>query len=303
MDFNLSNSSDHPACFDISSAKLDSMTVSELANAMEEAIDLVTEEDYDPAIIDAYLDAMDRKSPISGDLDTQTSYDDFIEKIQSVVSIETPRSQHQAPKPFCRMLRTGLVAALITACLFGSLVIVQASGIDVFGAIANWTESVFGFGSLPSDETPNNPSVIAHDAGSDTHIDSTVPEGLKELQSALTECGISMHVPKIPEGFEAVESNLYIDPATNNIEFYARYMRDSNYIAFNLAQFGGLSSAVYEKDDSEVEVYEYAGVTHYIFNNVTNITVAWCADNLECSIATDLTSGTVKELIQSMYEE
>ena len=299
MDFNLSNSSDHPACFDISSAKLDSMTVSELADAMEEAIDLMTEEDYDPAIIDAYLDAMDRKSPISGDLDTQTSYDDFIEKIQSVVSIETPWSQHQAPKPFCYMLRTGLVAALITACLFGSLVIVQASGIDVFGAIANWTESVFGFGSLPSDETPNNPSVIAHDMGSDTQ---TIPEGLQELQLALTERSIPMHVPKIPEGFEAVESKLYID-STNNIEFYARYMRNSNYITFNLTQFGGSSSRVYEKDGLEVEVYEYAGVTHYIFNNVTNITVAWCADDLECSIATDLTSTTVKELIQSMYEE
>ncbi|NBI11432.1 hypothetical protein D1641_15675 [Colidextribacter sp. OB.20] len=300
MDFNLSNSSDHPACFDISSAKLDSMTVSELADAMEEAIDLMTEEDYDPAIIDAYLDAMDRKSLISGDLDTQTSYDDFIEKIQSVVSIETPRSQHQAPKPFCYMLRTGLVAALITACLFGSLVIVQASGIDVFGAIANWTESVFGFGSLPSDETPNNPSVIAHDMGSDTQ---TIPEGLQEFQLALTERNIPMQVPKIPEGFETIESELHIDPATNDIDFYARYMRDSNYIVFILNQFGGSSSRVYEKDGLEVEVYEYAGVTHYIFNNVTNITVAWCTDALECSIATDLDSATVKELIRSMYEE
>lgn len=91
MNFNLSNSSGYPACLDISSVRLDSMSVSELADAMEEAIDLMTEEDYDPAIIDAYLEAMDRKYPVPGDLITQTSYNDFTEKVQSLVSVRTSR--------------------------------------------------------------------------------------------------------------------------------------------------------------------------------------------------------------------
>lgn len=113
MNFNLSNSSGYPACLDISSVRLDSMSVSELADAMEEAIDLMTEEDYDPAIIDAYLEAMDRKYPVPGDLITQTSYNDFTEKVQSLVSVRTSRPQHQFPKRFRHMLRASLAAALI----------------------------------------------------------------------------------------------------------------------------------------------------------------------------------------------
>lgn len=303
MDFNLSSSSDYPACFDISSARLDSMTVSELADAMEDAIDLMAEEDYDPAIIDAYLDAMDRKSPVPDDLNTQTSYNDFTEKLRPLIATETPQPQHQPMKRFRRLLHTGLVAALIVACLCGGLVIAQASGIDVFGAIAHWTESVFGFGSLPSDKALNNPSDVTHDAATNMHTAPTIPEEFKELQLALAERSIPLHVPKVPEGFEAVESELYIDPTTNDVDFYVRYTQDSNRIIFSLVQLNGLSSRVYEKDSSEVEAYEYAGVTHYFFNNVTNITVAWYADGTECSITTNLNSTTVKELIQSIYEE
>lgn len=302
MDFNLSNSSDHPACFDISSAKLDSMTVSELANAMEEAIDLVTEEDYDPAIIDAYLEAMDRKYPVPGDLITQTSYNDFTEKVQSLVSVRTSRPQHQFPKRFRHMLRASLAAALIAACLFGTLVAAQASGIDVLGALANWTESVFGFGSLRNDDTLNNPSNNTHAATGSVQIAPDIPEEFKELQLALAERNIPLCVPKMPEGFEAVESELYIDPTTDNVEFFVSYVQGSSCIGFDLIQTDD-PTTIYEKDSTDVEEYQYAGVIHYIFSNVTNITVAWCADGTECSITTNLTPANVKDIIQTMYEE
>lgn len=303
MNFNLSNSSGYPACLDISSVRLDSMSVSELADAMEEAIDLMTEEDYDPAIIDAYLEAMDRKSPVPGDLITQTSYNDFTEKVQSLVSVRTSRPQHQFPKRFRHMLRASLAAALIAACLFGTLVAAQASGIDVLGALANWTESVFGFGSLRNDDTLNNPSNNTHAATGSVQIAPDIPEEFKELQLVLAERNIPLCVPKMPEGFEAENPQLYIDSVTNNVEFYIAYVQDSNRIRYSLIQFTELSNVVYEKDDSEVEIYEYAGVTHYIFSNVTNVTAVWRTDGIECSITTQLTSINMKELIQSMYEE
>lgn len=301
MSSNLSNQPNHPACFDISPARLDSMTVSELADAMEEAIDMMTEEDYDPAVIDAYLDAIDRKTPVPDGLNAQASYADFTEKLQSLVAFAAPRQRpHRRVR---RVLRSGLAAALIAACLFGTLVVAQASGINVFGALAKWTESTFGFGSLPSDERYYHPSGAAHTSAESVQINPDIPEEFKELQLALAERKIPLRVPKMPEGFEVEESELYFDPTTGNVEFIAAYVQDSNCIIFNLIQFSESSSVVYEKDDSEVEVYEYAGVTHYIFSNVTNVTAVWRTDGIECSITTQLTSINMKELIQSMYEE
>lgn len=302
MDFNLSNSSDHPECFDISPAKLDSMSVSELADAMEEAIDLTAEEDYDPAIIDAYLNAMDRKSPVPGDLNTQTSYNDFTEKVQSLAATSAPQPQHQPPKRFQRILRTSLVAALIAACLFGTLVVAQASGIDVLSAIANWTESVFGYGSLQSDNALNTPSNVTHTAAGSIQKDPGVPEEYKELQLALAERNIPLRVPKIPDEFDVEDSQLYIDPVTGNIEFSIAYVQGASNIGVDLLQTN-IPTTIYEKDTADVEEYQYAGITHYIFNNVSNLSAVWRADGIECIITTNLVSLNMKELIQSMYKE
>lgn len=302
MDFNLSNSSDHPVCFDISPAKLDSMSVSELADAMEEAIDLMTEEKYDPAIIDVYLNAMDRKSPVPGDLITQTSYHDFIEKVQPLVAIDMPQPQCQPPKRLRRVLRTSLVAALIASCLFGTLVVAQASGIDVFSAIANWTESVFGFGDLRSDDTLNNPSNVTHTAAGSVQVGPDIPEEYKELQLALAERNIPLRVPKMPDEFDVEDSQLYIDPVTGNIEFSIAYAQGVSNIGFDLLQTN-VPTTIYEKDTADVEEYQYAGITYYIFNNVSNVSAVWRADGVECIITTNLVSLNMKELIQSMYKE
>ena len=192
---------------------------------------------------------------------------------------------------------------LLPPCLFGTLVAAQASGIDVLGALANWTESVFGFGSLRNDDTLNNPSNVTHTMAGSIQTAPDIPEEFKELQLVLAERNIPLCVPKMPEGFEAENPQLYIDSVTNNVEFYIAYVQDSNRIRYSLIQFTELSNVVYEKDDSEVEIYEYAGVTHYIFSNVTNVTAVWRTDGIECSITTQLTSINMKELIQSMYEE
>lgn len=74
MEHDLNNLPNQPACLDISPERLDSMSASELADAMEEAMNAMTEETYDPAVIDAYLEALDRKVPIPNDMSAQISY-------------------------------------------------------------------------------------------------------------------------------------------------------------------------------------------------------------------------------------
>lgn len=46
--------------------------------------------------------------------------------------------------------RVAILVALLTACLFGGMVAAQAAGMDVFGAVARWTDEVFQF--VPASE-------------------------------------------------------------------------------------------------------------------------------------------------------
>ena len=302
MDFNISNSSDLPACFDISPAKLNSMSPSELVDAMEQAIDFMTEETYDPAVIDAYLDALDRKSPISEQLNLQTAHTDFANRVLSLTTIAEPQQRAKPSKRIQHTLRGGLVAALIAACLFGSIVIAQASGIVVFGAIAHWTERLFTFGPLLNDDMPNTPSSTTHTENGNVQIDSDIPEEFKELQHVLAERNLSLYFPRMTEGFEVVDSQLYINPATDNVEFSILYVQGADYIGFDLVQSVN-PTTIYEKDATDVEKYQYSGVTHYIFNNITNPVAVWNVDSITYSVTTNMASINMEELIQSIYKE
>ena len=56
-------SAERPDCLDVSPERLNPMTAAQLERELEAALEAMTEEEYDPAVIDAYLDALDRKAP------------------------------------------------------------------------------------------------------------------------------------------------------------------------------------------------------------------------------------------------
>ena len=288
-----------PACLDISPERLNAMSPSELADAMEQAIDAMTEETYDPAVIDSYLDALDRKSPVPEYPDTQVAYTDFQKKLQplAVVGTQANGKQHtRTSLRFRRVLRVGLVAAITVACLFGGMVVAQASGLDVFGAMARWTESVFSFGTLPNGNMSNDPSNV-HNGRAD------IPEEYRDLQIALDERGLPLCFPKVPTEFDVQEPFLYIDPDTGCVGFNIAYMQGDDCVGFDITQNDSTPSTIYEKDDGAVEMYEYHGITHYIFSNMGNTTAAWIIGNMEYCITTNSSSVDIKELIQFVYEE
>ena len=107
----------------------------DLAQAMEEALDNMTEDTYDPAVISAYLDALDAKTPMPEPPDVEDSYDQF----QSMLTGALP----PRPKRRGKVLRMTLRVFLAAAFLFACLVAAQASGMDVFGAMARWTDDTF----------------------------------------------------------------------------------------------------------------------------------------------------------------
>ena len=146
-----SNQTGKPDCLDISPERLKKMSPSELEQAMEDALSIMTEEDYDPAVIDAYLNALDDQVPMPMYPDAKTSYTDFQQKVRSLSGDPSVQGmQKRRHVRLHRIPRVGLVAALTVACLFGSMVAAQAAGVDVFGALARCTESAFSFGPIQS---------------------------------------------------------------------------------------------------------------------------------------------------------
>lgn len=100
---------------DVSPEKLEAMSPSELSEAMEAALDAMTEETYDPAVIDAYLDALDRKAPMPTHPNAESSYQDFQDKLQEYV--EGASKPAKQTRKFRRIARTGIVAALLAVLL------------------------------------------------------------------------------------------------------------------------------------------------------------------------------------------
>lgn len=291
-----------PIYFDVSPERLNAMSPSELEEDMQKAFNAMTEETYNDEIISAYLDVLDRISPMPEYPDVQSSYAEFQKRVQAMADISGyADSQHYTKMPLRlrKVFRVGLAAAIVVVCLFGSMVVAQAAGLDVFGAIARWTDSVFSFGIIPDEGDASN-SAYDLDAGTQTGVQGgtlVVPAEYEELQEALEERNLPLYVPKIPDGFEVADSALYVDPSTQNIDFSICYIQDSDYIGFTLIQNDGISHRLYEKDDGDAELFERNGVFYYIFSNEGPLSVVWSSGVLEYCISTNSTTVDVRELI------
>ena len=203
---------------------LEAMSPSELAEAMEAALDAMTEETYDPAIIDAYLDALDRKAPMPAHPNAESSYQDFQDKLQEYVEPGASKLAKQRTKKFRRIARAGLVAALLAVLLASAA---QAAGVDVVGTIARWTESVFSFGAAHSG------SDSSHYPSKSDQVPADVPEEYQELVTELQKRGIEEYtIPTyIPEGFQADTPELYVDE-TGYMEFTVAYSNGDKMVIF-----------------------------------------------------------------------
>ena len=127
------------------------MSPAQLVDAMEQALDDMTEETYDPEVLRAYLEALERAAPVPPHAGAQDAARRVEDWIQQQGAPEEPERKPGGQSPARRrgLLRGGLAAALVTVCLFGAVAAAQAAGWNVFGAVARWTAETFSFGNIP----------------------------------------------------------------------------------------------------------------------------------------------------------
>lgn len=297
------NQTGKPDCLDISPERLKTMSPSELEQAMEDALSIMTEEDYDPAVIEAYLNALDNQAPMPLYPDAKTSYTDFQQKVRSLSGDPSVQGmQKRKHVRLHRILRVGLVATLTVACLFGSMVAAQAAGVDVFGALARWTESAFSFGPIQSGQGVEVQSATGQEMNISSDP-SELPIEYQKLWTELKACGVNgfMFPTYIPEDFQLDDSDLYIQPKSNKIDFAVWYKNGNSDITYTIL-YDKDSSKVYEKDDGNVEVYKHEDTEYYIFSNYDRNVAAWYMGELEYSLKTNLDISELKNILNSMCQ-
>ena len=280
---------------------LDTMSAVELAEALEYALDAMTEETYDDAVINAYLDALDRKAPMPAMPDAAVAYADFQQKLRDLQPNGAPLITRTSAKRSNRsrhILRTGLIAVIAILLMLGGMITAQAAGIDVFGAFAHWTESVFTFGSVRGNgigDTTNEPSQ-----------EPISKQTLKytSLQEALDDYGITeVTAPTwFPEGYVLTELSVASYDNLNVFALNAKYENDGNLLSVSITRYTDESVKQVEKTDTIVESTEINGTIFHFIENTDSYTVAWVTELYECYIVGPYNMGLdiLREIVYSM---
>lgn len=286
---------------DVFMQMLEAMTEEELTDGLNEALESMTDEDYDSALIDAYLAALDRKAPMPEVPDTDTSFANFKNKLLQTFPAENAPAVSSRRKVQSAW-RVGLVAALTAICLMGGMVVAQAAGVDVFGAIARWTDEVFSLGTIRSDGAVDRTS---GNASGGEATGSSNEANYASLQEALDDYGITEFSEPtwIPEGyaFESVEVDRWIDDGSF-IALYAKYYNGTDLLQIKIERYQGDANEQLEKTDTTVESFDAAGLTIYLIKNINSNSAAWVTEHYECYISGAVEKQTLKQIVLSTYE-
>jgi len=195
--------------------------------------------------------------------------------------------------PFRRIWRTALVSAATIVCMFAIMVMAQAAGIDVFGAMARWTEDVFSFGQIPPD------SVV-----SDNLNGKAAGQEFSSLQAAFDAYGMTeVHEPTwLPDGYILGELDVTCldDPFLRT--FAASYTDGECRVSINVMNYEGEPIIQVQKTDAPVESVEKNGVMFYHVENSVGSTIAWYSYQYEYYLSGDVGNDTLWKIVDSMFE-
>lgn len=195
---------------------------------------------------------------------------------ETVASTEKPRKRSIPWK------LAGTIAATI-ALVFALMIGAQASGVDVFGALAQWTSETLHFGVRKSSIQSENYELFLEELGK---------QGIPK-EYAPTWC---------PDGFTASEPTLKTTDSSVFIQIDFTGL-DEKAFSISIVRYsttGFLHDRAFEKDDPSAEAYTSRGKTFYIFSNTDFVAATWAKEALSESIWGDLSVEDVKTIIDSI---
>lgn len=211
--------------------------------------------------------------------DGRSLYDFEGEEVSSVCPAVRPRSAWP-------LRRLAILVAALIACLLGGMVAAQAAGVDVFGAIARWTDETFRFVSAGSDDTIG----FGTDQGD-----------IGQLQSVLQVLGMDGMFPAWhPDGFTPGE--LEVTDLNISVSAHMDFFGGDRTYAVAIQHFTQPTdnTGTFEKDDTPVEEYDHNGQTFYILSNLDSLTATTFDGEFMTMIYGTLTREEIKAIIDSI---
>ena len=225
------------------------------------------------------------------------------ERTEHAVSAQTNQQSHTVPPKrvvrFKRVWRTALVAAIAIACMFAVMVTAQAAGVDVFGAMARWTQDVFSFGRIaPDSQVSDDPAQETAGQGSEGSSAE-----FTSLQEAFDAYGMTeVHEPGwLPEGYalDGVDVLAVDDPFLRT--FSASYTDGESIIAIDIRSYDGTPATQVQKIGDPVESVVKDGITFYLVQNTKDWTIAWCTNQYEYFIGSKEGKVILWQVAESMF--
>lgn len=264
--------------------RLRELSTDELLDAFADLLNDMTEDNYSAEALDLYLSALEERGAVPRAFDTENSLTEFEEKHKRLFA-ENEISAESTTSPKRRHLARRIVI-IAAAVMLGVVLVAQAAGVDIFGIFARWDDETFRF-------TTN-----VNDYGAD------VDGEYASLEDALNTLRVDTPVAPTwyPEGFahEATTVTSWEDRSTINSIY--KHNEDSYIVTIILYNsLKNVDTKIFEKDKTELYVYEVGGNAHYIMENLGQARAAWITGNMMCSISGDLDRADIVKMIDSIY--
>lgn len=188
------------------------------------------------------------------------------------------------------IIKISAMAALLVLMICIAPAVVGIS--NLHKRFGHWNQKEFSFLSAtqPTDSQEN-------------HAFETDHPGLKKIHEAMEQLGITEPVVPtwIPEEYQLVQLIPFSNPEGSWIFALLKY--EDSTIALSVKPWSQSGSNIYLKDTTPVDTLEVSGTMHYIMRNNQEITAAWTANDLECSLSACGSYVDLKKILMSIYKE
>ena len=226
-----------------------------------------------------------------------------LENLEHAASPQTSQPSSDAPLKrvirFKQVRRTVLVAAVAIACMFAIMVTAQAAGVDVFGAMARWTQDVFSFGQIaPDSQVSDDPAKETKGQGAEASSAE-----FTSLQEAFDAYGMTeVHEPNwLPEGYALDGVDVLAVDDSFLRSFSASYTDGEGRVGIDIKSYCGEPTMQVQKINSPVESVVKDGITFYLIQNTKNWTIAWYTDQYEYYIGSKEGKDILWKVVESMF--
>jgi len=247
----------------IERSKYDAMTTEELEDILRLDAEAPEEQESDTEMILYIMEVLTERKRNNGHTGKTAleAYESFVENYMPDMSdtdSEDP-ARRKTPAKQCRCsrwLRSLIAAAAVVAILLCGTVTAKAFGFNIWEAVVQWTRETFHFGDWGNSNKNND-----------------MP--FESLQAALDEGKVPVDlIPTwIPGGFELDTIKVIHNPT--QIIYAARYENGEGSLVITVRDhLDGIPTYV-EQRDGLIEEYKVAGITYYLFSDVSQMKAKW----------------------------